>query len=205
MNNLDLIIDAWHIETTGFTSPIWLPGKTRVDLAKLFRFLGYTKGAEIGVLDGDYSSILARENRQATIYSIDAWKVYRGYGDHTDHASLKAHQRKAEQCLSSFQNVVLSYKTSMEAVNDFDDGQLDFVYIDANHELPYITQDIYYWSRKIKGGGIIAGHDYLNEPRPDGRCHVREACGAYTKAFGIAPWFVIGSSKYALSWFWVKP
>jgi len=94
----------------------------------------------------------------------------------------------------------------MDAVKMFDDGSLDFVYIDANHEWPFVTQDIFYWSKKVRSGGIVSGHDYLKVKRPDGLVQVKEVVHAYAEAFDISPWFVIDEciEKRAGSWFWVK-
>ena len=48
----------------------------------------------------------------------------------------------------------------MDAVKDFADRSLDFVYIDANHEPQFVEEDIREWSKKVKVGGIVSGHDY---------------------------------------------
>lgn len=103
-------------------------------------------------------------------------------------------------------------KFSMDALSDFPDESLDFVYIDANHEWPFVTQDIYYWSRKVRVGGIVAGHDFYRSNRRDSKCHVKGAVQGYTFAFRIAPWFLLGRNERipdevretSRSWFWVK-
>jgi hypothetical protein len=38
-------------------------------------------------------------------------------------------------------------------------GEVDFVYIDANHDYDSVYDDIQYWYPKIKKGGVIGGHD----------------------------------------------
>jgi len=38
--------------------------------------------------------------------------------------------------------------------------ELDFVYIDANHNYEFVINDIRLALTKIKKGGIISGHDY---------------------------------------------
>ena len=42
------------------------------------------------------------------------------------------------------------------------DGDLDWVFIDANHNYDYVRADIAAWTPKVRPGGIIAGHDYLD-------------------------------------------
>lgn len=51
---------------------------------------------------------------------------------------------------------------SVEAAPRFADAAVDFVYIDANHTLPYVTRDIAIWWPKLRPGGILAGHDWSN-------------------------------------------
>lgn len=49
---------------------------------------------------------------------------------------------------------------SEDAVRDYADGSLDFVYIDAAHDYESVKRDIDAWLPKVKDGGILAGDDY---------------------------------------------
>ena len=99
----------------------------------------------------------------------------------------------------------------MDAVKDFPDRSLDFVYIDANHDVRHVIEDIEEWSKKIKKGGIISGHDYFVSLRRRSRAHVVYALQAYTIAWKINPWFVLGREERlpgekrdsSRSWFFV--
>ena len=44
----------------------------------------------------------------------------------------------------------------------FDDGSLDWIYLDANHEYSHVLQDLAAWVPKVKAGGVVAGHDFLD-------------------------------------------
>lgn len=92
----------------------------------------------------------------------------------------------------------------MEAVVDFSDNSLDFVYIDGNHQFASEANDIYEWSKKVRLGGIIAGHDY-RKYRKSSFSHSYEVVNGYTQAYHIHPWFIIGQNIDRIrSWFWVK-
>jgi len=49
---------------------------------------------------------------------------------------------------------------SVEAAEQFEDGSLDVVFIDAEHTYEAVKADIAAWRPKVKKGGYLAGHDY---------------------------------------------
>ena len=51
---------------------------------------------------------------------------------------------------------------STEIVKKYDDNSLDFVFIDADHKYESVRADILAWMPKVKKGGILAGHDYID-------------------------------------------
>lgn len=190
-------------------SPIEIPNVNRKELARLFRRLNFRVGAEIGVESGLYSRDLCKCNPRAKVYLIDAWAAYRGYREHVTQAKIDSLYEKALERLGGFDNYEVIRKFSMEAVKDFEDESLDFVYIDGNHGLEWAVPDIGFWSRKVKRGGIVSGHDYI---RREG-VHVVQAVQSYVYCYGIKPWFLLGRQAKvpgeirdtSRSWFWVKP
>lgn len=97
----------------------------------------------------------------------------------------------------------------MEAVKQFEDESLDFVYIDADHSFITSANDVYEWSKKVRKGGIVSGHDYIKMDH----IHVQTMLDAYTQAYKIRPWFVLGREEKAYeeeirddsrSWMFVK-
>lgn len=131
--------------------------KDRIDLAKYFKELGFKVGAEIGVLEGSYSRALCRYNPELKLYCIDAW----GLVDKRESMRafhLKMYERAKRKL--SFHTSILIRKPSIEAVKQFTDDSLDFVYIDANHSYDAVKEDITIWTPKVRSGGIVSGHDY---------------------------------------------
>lgn len=53
-------------------------------------------------------------------------------------------------------------KTSTDAAKDFSDDWFDFCYIDARHDYKSVLEDLSCWFSKVKRGGVIAGHDYVD-------------------------------------------
>jgi predicted O-methyltransferase YrrM len=204
-DSLAYIIDKWDIDIQQ-SMPIEIPGTNRTILTKLFCELDYQLGAEIGTGRGSYARVIARNNPKCRLYCIDPWETYDGLRDWTDQNVLDEHWIATKSRLAEFPEVRIIRKHSMDALKKYPDGSLDFVYIDANHVFPYVAEDIFYWEKKVKPGGIVSGHDYLKELRVDGLVQVREVVRGYTEAFNINPWFVVDKCTLnrAGSFFWVK-
>uniref|UniRef100_A0A6M3J102 Putative methyltransferase n=1 Tax=viral metagenome TaxID=1070528 RepID=A0A6M3J102_9ZZZZ len=155
---LDFILNKYKIEDKGL---IKLNVSRWGTLPKLFRELGYTLGAELGVFKGRFAKFLCKENGNLKLYAIDPWKVYAEYPDHENQDYLDSVYAEARTRLKPY-NCQIVIDTSKNALKRFDDRVLDFVYIDANHQYEYVKEDIREWSKKVKHGGIISGHDYVN-------------------------------------------
>lgn len=212
MNTIDYIITKFNIGFDDKTPmPIEIANVGRNNLAGLLRDLDFKIGVEVGVAAGEYSEILCNLNPQMKLYGIDPFLPHRGYRDYTRESTFRKLQEDAHTRLDKFPNYQFVKKFSLEAVNNFLDSSLDFVYIDANHNFQNIANDIVEWSKKVKVGGIISGHDYHHH-RQQQNIHVYQVVNGFTDAYRIRPWFVLGSQKrirgeirdVPRSWMWVK-
>jgi len=103
-------------------------------------------------------------------------------------------------------------KFSVDAAKEIPDGSLDFLYLDANHTLQYVIADLAAWVPKVRKGGIIAGHDFVQRSETDIQCHVIDAVTAWTRSYSINPWFVLGTKAEIpgetrdkpRSWMWIN-
>jgi hypothetical protein len=217
MNTFDYIVKKYNLKI-GHKYMVEIPNMGSPDLAALFAELGFTVGAEVGVLHGDYSKILCDANPKLHLYSIDSWKIESypiGFlaqshplpGSESQPYYDEAY-KTATAKLSPY-NCTIIRKVSMEAVKDFKDGSLDFVYLDAGHDFVNFTLDLHYWKDKVRVGGIVAGHDYMRF-KSYKMIHVREALMAYATSYKMIPFFVLPRRHekprrdlYG-NWFWVK-
>ncbi len=192
-NTLDYIVKKFNLDLSQ-PMPIIIPNTDRVSLARIFMRLGFKEGAEIGVQEGAYSRIICENNPGVKLHCIDSWEKYPGYTDFVTREKFPAFEKRAREILAPY-NCNLIKKYSMDAVKDFPDRSLDFVYIDANHDIRHVIDDITEWSNKIKKGGIISGHDYFISKRRHPKAHIVYALQAYTAAWKINPWFVLGREE----------
>lgn len=203
IDTLDYIAKKLDLDLTR-KPPIEVPNFWRELFAPLFAELEFNTGAEIGVQSGTFSEVLCKANPKLCLYSIDPWIAYAGYSDEIHQSIFDKHFTQATEILAAY-NCVIIRETSMRALAEFADGSLDFVYIDGNHEIPWVLDDICGWSRKVRTGGIVAGHDYYRSKLKVSRCHVVDVVHCVVGAWRINPWFIISERDgWPRSWFWVK-
>ncbi len=173
-----------------------IPDVGRDDFALFLAENGYKVGVEVGVDSGEYGVTLCKAGLK--VYGVDPYVSYYDY-KLPNKGSNKNHYEVAAANLKEYDYTFIK-KFSMEALNDFEDNSLDFVYIDGNHTLPYVSQDILEWQRKVKKGGIISGHDYgyikgrgeKKEPFVFDGGHVNLAVDACTYIMGIPRLYILG-------------
>jgi len=191
---------------------IEIPNAGRDDFAKFLFEEGYRTGVEIGVNEGEYGIILCKAGLKVS--GVDPWEEYDNY---RRPLGYRSHYEEAVKTLKDYDYTIIK-KYSIDALDDFEDNSLDFVYIDGNHTLPYVCADIFGWERKVRRGGIIAGHDYAyirgykekdNPPIFDG-CHVKGAVDTCVHIMNIPTLYLLGE-RYSKTrdqwrtWFFFRP
>ena len=179
---------------------IEIPTVSRVDLPKFLVDQGYKVGAEIGVYKGRFTRLFLEAGLK--MYGVDPYMAYDDY----DMPNREFQKRqdylawRVQKELREFPDFTLVRKTSMEAIKDFKRGDLDFVYIDGHHGFKYIAEDLWEWSKIVKDGGIISGHDYnhANKGAKDPTIlHPKFVIDAYTAARKIKPLYIVGTQAEA--------
>ncbi|MCP4493207.1 MAG: class I SAM-dependent methyltransferase [Gammaproteobacteria bacterium] len=168
---------------------------TRRHLAELFGELNFDVGAEVGVRRGNFSRKLCDANRNLKLSCVDPWMAY------SNKYNKKRQDRIYQEAVTKLQDypVEIIRETSMDGLQHFRDGTLDFVFIDGNHTYDYVAPDIILWSRKVRSGGIVAVHDYYCF----GHSGVVPAVNGYVQGNNIQPWYV--TKELEPTAYWVKP
>lgn len=122
-------------------------------------------GAEIGVQSGEFSrEILSLPISR--LFLIDSWRHQKGeYAldvANVNQGAQDALFRSVVMGLGLIPNVFIMRMDSLEASN-FLYG-LDWFFLDSNHTKSAVYADLKAWSRCLKPGGRIMGHDYTNRP-----------------------------------------
>lgn len=202
MDTLTFFLEKFSVDLSQ-PSPIKLPISRETDIPELFKELGFKIGAEIGVYRGGYSETLLKAIPELKLYGIDLWELYSGYRDYRKNDIRDAYN-EAKERTKNF-NCELIKGWSNQVVKKFKDESLDFVYIDGNHSYEYTVMDLAFWSKKVRKGGVIYGHDFEdwshNWRRFD--MNVINAVTGWCNSYQIHPWFVIAKDKHP-SWLYIK-
>ena len=165
------------------------------------------RGVEVGSGAGEFATTVLRhwQGRQLTL--IDSWapQGHDAYLDccnvtRTEHAA----NRTAAACLAANDHRVrLLEGLSPDAAGQFENATLDYVYIDGNHAYLAVREDLRAWNPKVRPGGLLAGHDYLDGSATGASSESKRPLTNLPKASalpchcrGRAPW---------VSWYFRKP
>src|SRR3989344_1927375 len=211
ISTLNYIVKKYNINLKD-GSYIEIPNTGKIELAHLFKELGFKRGVEVGVGEGIYSEVLLQANPKLKLYGVDPYLAYEAAGNFGKQEQLDTYYKMAVERFAPYKKYTIIKKTSMEAVKDFEDKSLDFVYIDANHEYSYVFEDITKWYKKIKKGGIISGYAYRRSISGNTKLQVVSAVNDCVRKYEIKHLFILGRKqgiegekrdRYR-SWFWIK-
>ena len=154
---------------------------TRVELPILLnerRLFGC--GVEIGVQQGEFSENILRYWRGMHLISVDPWREdtpenYVDIANVLQPTHELFFQATSKRLAKYGSRSTIWRMTSLEAAPLIPRHSLDFVYIDARHDYPAVMEDLNAWFDKVRPGGIVAGHDYIDGTFPAGEFGVKSA------------------------------
>jgi hypothetical protein len=138
------------------------------------------RGAEIGVKLGKYSEELLSNWHGEELVSIDPW-LSADPDEYVDRSNVSQDEfdryyEETRERLSGYGSRSDIWRmTSVEAAVKVPDHSFDFVYIDARHDYESVKEDLEAWCSKVRPGGIMAGHDYVDGDLPEGEFYVKSA------------------------------
>ena len=169
------------------------PGRSngRVQLALTMRDMGFKMGVEIGSRKGHSAVIWKEAMPDLNLICIDPYAAYHGRSQESQDAIFREAMEKAEK-----HGFTLFREASLDAVDSFVDGTLDFVNIDGDHTFDAAVQDIIRWSHKVREGGLVLVHDYCTFEQSG----VIKAVDSYTHCHRIDPWYVTRDLEPTAFW-----
>lgn len=139
--------------------------KYRNDLNQLLEHFNLTgRMAELGCAEGCSAEIWAKYDRVTKLYLIDNWGTLKQKGDGGfDQEWHDYNFSETKRKMEPFKERVEILKgLTGEMIQKIPDDSLIACYIDADHSYAGCLRDLEAIYSKVKVGGIISGHDYLN-------------------------------------------
>lgn len=147
------------------------------------------EGVEIGVACGGFSRIILDSWNGNMLHMVDMWERQDPdvYKESTNlEADFQDWHARALGVARHYKRALLWQGDSIKVSQEFKDGQLDFVYIDANHRAEAVNADLTVWWPKVKRGGLVGGHDFLIKHDEGWWCEVESAVTEWTRARELA-------------------
>lgn len=121
--------------------------------------------AELGCAEGYFSADILRWPNTKRLYMVDNWGTIHGqFGDGASSQSWhdKNHQDAMDRVFFASDRVTVLRGITWDMAAQVLDNSLDLLYLDACHTYECVRKDLQTWFPKVKPGGVVAGHDYLN-------------------------------------------
>lgn len=139
--------------------------KYRTQLGELLEHFGLSGHAvEIGVAEGRNAQVLIESPQITKLYLIDNWATLNQSGDGSYPQSWhdKNYKEVLQRTKRFAEKRAILKGLSSEMIKQIPDDSLVLAYIDGDHSYNGCLADLKAIYPKVKNGGIVSGHDYLN-------------------------------------------
>lgn len=144
---------------------------TRLNLLRYLNNQRITHACEVGVFRGHYSrAILNNIHSLEVLYLVDLWEHQENYKDYANvsNEQFKNYLEETKKVTAPWEDKVKILKGhSTDMSKQIEDSSLDWCYIDARHDYKGCSEDILAYWPKVKDGGWLSGHDYLDADQVD--------------------------------------
>jgi hypothetical protein len=168
--------------------------RTREEVLKYICKNFYQTGlaVEVGVKQGHFSKKIL-SHWAGKVYLVDAWRSYpseqyRDIANVDDQTHAIFMMETVYHVKDYRERAVMIRDESVSAASLFRDKSLDWVYIDAAHDVDNCYADIQAWIPKVRDGGVIWGDDYLEGRYFDSDFGVKTAVEKSFNSFETNEW-----------------
>ena len=147
-------------------TPIELVHKTNLDeLRKLCRF-PMDRDTKINHVDGLIDLCNHVVTKDMTIVELGTYEgvstaVFSHFAKFVTTYDL---DMRIAPSLEGLSNVRRVQGDSCQAAQPYQDRSVDLVYLDTDHRYNQVMRELMAWTKKVKPGGYIAGHDFQADP-----------------------------------------
>lgn len=123
--------------------------------------------AELGVFRGEFAEHMLRGAAAVErYYMVDPWRHLAGWNkpaNKSDAEFVGIQEEALRRTAFAREKISVLRGRTVDVIDRIPDGALDFAYVDGDHTLKGITQDLIGVYPKIRPGGYIAGDDFARD------------------------------------------
>lgn len=121
--------------------------------------------AEIGVFKGNFSAQILSITKPAVFHLVDFWpdETIQSEGEYINGLDACKYVCNRFSREKELKKIAVHRGLSLQVSQMFPDEYFDWIYIDAGHSYQDVKSDLHCWYSKVKTGGLIAGHDYIEK------------------------------------------
>ncbi len=173
----------------------------------------FGRAVEVGVHRGEFAKLFL-DNWLGDLYiGIDPWQSVPGYEDQEQllENSNGDREQDYDYCFRLLRRHMndcraeLHRGLSSDIVKLVNNNSLDFVYIDGNHKYDYVSEDLVNWYQKVRPGGILAGHDFLQHGTNPPDRDVQRAVIHFARQMSLPIHMVVEIQTLPWSFYFEKP
>lgn len=122
--------------------------------------------AELGIFKGESIPIFLENLNIQEYHGCDLFEDYEELDGAREFMRVhgNAEHLRLQNMYRNDSRVTIHKGLTVEVVRKFPDNYFDLIFIDANHEYPFIKQDLQDWFPKMKKEGIFSGDDFFYPP-----------------------------------------
>ena len=134
-------------------------------IAELCAKHGWKVGVELGVKSGGCTGHLLDRSDEFYVpglhmFAVDAWETTtQAYADYRHERNYRKFMEKVD----AFERGACTVICDLTVDAALKVGDVDFVFIDADHSYKGVLSDIRAWGPKVLCGGAVLGHDWVLE------------------------------------------
>lgn len=117
------------------------------------------KAVEIGTLEGKNALSILKNLNVEKLYIIDPYTEYCDYSKDENYRDIEHKEFLAHKRLKKYWDKITWVKDYSHVGLKEIKEEIDFIYVDGNHEYEYVKLDLELGWEILTRGGVIAGHD----------------------------------------------